>query len=265
MMTDSYDFPKLPNFSFDSTAVLVYGAGGHGKTLVELIKSMHTYHVAGLIDDNMTPGTLISGVPVLGNADVLADCYRQGLRLAVNGVGGIGNVDVRVKVFEILAANQFACPVIVHPTAWVEDSAVLEAGVQVLAHAYVGTEAHVGFGSVLNVGVCFSHDVMAGKVCNFSPGAMLGGNVVVGDYTQVGMNATINLGVKVGRRARIGNGATVKADLGDTGVVHAGAVYPPFPLPQRDSEGGHTSSADKEEYAEAERSRGRSIKTKPLG
>ena len=52
---------------------------------------------------------------------------------------------------------------------------------------------------------------------------MLGGNVVVGDYSQVGMNATINLGVKVGRRVRIGNGATVKADLADQAVVRAGA------------------------------------------
>ena len=228
MMTLSHASFELPDFSFDPTPVLVYGAGGHGKTLVELIKSMHTLHVAGFIDDNLAPGTLVLGVPVLGKADVLADCYQRGLRLVVNGVGGIGNVDVRVKVFEILAAHQFVCPAIVHPSAWVEASAVLEAGTQVLAHAYVGTDVHVGFGAVLNVGVCFSHDVVVGKVSNFSPGSMLGGNVVVGDYSQVGMNATINLGVKVGRRVRIGNGATVKADLADDAVVRAGAVYPPI-------------------------------------
>jgi len=52
--------------------------------------------------------------------------------------------------------------------------------------------------------------------------------VVVGDYTQVGMNASINLGVKVGSRARIGNGATVKADVADESVVRAGAVFPPI-------------------------------------
>ena len=228
MMIPLSTLPELPDFSFDPTAVLVYGAGGHGKTLVELIKSMRIYHVVGLIDDQVAPGTLIAGVPVLGTAEVLPECYQRGMRLAVNGVGGIGNVAVRLKVFEILAAEHFTCPEIVHPTAWVEESASLEAGVQVLAHAYVGSDARVGFGTVLNVGVCFSHDVVVGKVDNFSPGATLGGNVVVGDYTQVGMNASINLGVKVGSRARIGNGATVKADVADESVVRAGAVFPPI-------------------------------------
>ena len=227
-MTLSPIFAELPDFSFDPTAVLVYGAGGHGKTLVELIKSMHIYHVVGVVDDHVPAQTLIAGVPVLGTADILAECYQRGMRLAVNGVGGIGNVGVRLQVFEILAKQHFTCPAIVHPSAWVEDSAVLDAGVQVLAHAYVGSDAHVGFGSVLNVGVCFSHDVVVGKVTNFSPGATLGGNVVVGDYTQVGMNASINLGVKVGSRARIGNGATVKADVADESVVRAGAVFPPI-------------------------------------
>jgi acetyltransferase EpsM len=227
-MTSCSHLLKLPDFSFDPTAVLVYGAGGHGKTLVELIKSTHIYHVVGLIDDHVPAQTLLAGVPVLGTGDVLPECYQSGIRLAVNGVGGIGNVGVRLKVFEILAGHHFTCPTVVHPTAWVEDSAVLEGGVQVLAHAYVGTDARVGFGTVLNVGVCFSHDVVVGKVTNFSPGAMLAGNVVVGDYTQVGMNATLNLGVKVGACVRIGNGATVKADLADESIVHAGAVYPPI-------------------------------------
>jgi acetyltransferase EpsM len=226
IMTLPSNLPDLHDIAFDPTAVLVYGAGGHGKTLVELIKSMRIYHVVGIIDDHVPAQTLIAGVPVLGTADLLAAYYERGVRLAVNGVGGIGNVGVRLNVFEILAKHKFTCPAVVHPTAWVEDSATLEAGVQVLAHAYVGSDAYVGFGSVLNVGVCFSHDVVVGKVTNFSPGAKLGGNVNVGDYTQVGMNATINLGVKVGARARIGNGATVKADLADGSRVYAGAIYP---------------------------------------
>jgi acetyltransferase EpsM len=218
---------NLPDFSSDPTAILVYGGGGHGKTLLELIKAMRSYRVVGIIDDKLEAGASILGAPVLGNADALPYCYQRGLHLAVNSVGGIGYVEARLKVFEILDSFHFTCPTIVHPTAWVEDSAVLEPGVQLLAHTYVGSDCRVGFGSVLNVGVCLSHDVITGKVTNFSPGAQLGGNVSVGDYTQVGMNATINLGVKVGARVRIGNGATVKKDVPDKTVVYAGTIYPP--------------------------------------
>lgn len=227
-MTQSIDQFNLPDFSFDPTAMFVYGGGGHGKTLVELIQASHAYHVIGIVDDNLETGARIVGVPVLGKADILPALVDRGVRLAVNGVGGIGNVAVRLKVFEILASFGFVCPLMVHPTAWVEASAILEPGIQLLAHTYVGSDCRVGFGTVLNVGVCLSHDVVVGKVTNFSPGAQLAGNVTIGDYTQVGMNATINLGVKVGARVRIGNGATVKANVPDEFVVRAGTIYPPI-------------------------------------
>ena len=68
------------------------------------------------------------GLPVLGGSEALAGLYEQGVRLAVNAVGGIGNVAVRVKVFGKLAEAGFSCPAIVHPTAFVEASARLTPG-----------------------------------------------------------------------------------------------------------------------------------------
>jgi acetyltransferase-like isoleucine patch superfamily enzyme len=37
---------------------------------------------------------------------------------------------------------------------------------------------------------------------------------------------TVNLRVKIGARARIGNGATIKQDVPAGGVVRAGSVWP---------------------------------------
>jgi acetyltransferase-like isoleucine patch superfamily enzyme len=57
---------------------------------------------------------------------------------------------------------------------------------------------------------------------------MIAGDAVIGDFTQMGMNATINIGVKVGRMCLIGNGATIKNNVPDGTRVHAGTVWPPF-------------------------------------
>ncbi|GAP15878.1 sugar O-acyltransferase, sialic acid O-acetyltransferase NeuD family [Longilinea arvoryzae] len=213
--------------SFDPTAILIFGGGGHGKTLIELVQSLGLYRVVGVIDDVLAAGEHIVGVPVLGGPDMLSDLYKRGVRLAVNGVGGIGNPDVRIKIFEQLAETGFVFPAVVHPTAYVEPSAVLEPGVQVLAQAYVGSDAHIGFGSVINAGVIISHDCRIGNVVNLSPGAMLAGNVTIEDYAQIGMGATINLHLTVGKLARIGNGATVKADVPGESRVYAGTIWPP--------------------------------------
>jgi acetyltransferase EpsM len=215
-----------PTSAFDPTAILVYGGGGHGKSLIDLLRILGIFHIVGIIDDGISPGERIMGLLVLGGAEVLADLYAQGVRLAVNAVGGIGNVSIRLKVFQHLAQAGFACPPVIHPTAFVEVSSALSPGVQVMPHAYVGSEARLGFGVIVNTGAIVSHDCALGDYVNISPGAMLAGEVHIGRGALVGMGATLHLGVKVGAGARIGNGATIKADVPDQGVVKAGTIWP---------------------------------------
>lgn len=216
----------VPEAEFDAAAVVIYGAGGHGKSLIDLVRSMSTYRIIGIVDDSVEVGTSIMGVSVLGGGEVLPDLHKKGVRLAINAVGGIGNVSVRVKVFRRILEAGFSCPAVLHPTAFVEASAELAAGVQVFPHAYVGSEAWVGFGSIVNTGAIISHDCSLGSHVNISPGAILAGEVKVGDGALIGMGVTVNLGAKVGAGARVGNGATVKSDVPANGVVRAGAVWP---------------------------------------
>ena len=213
-------------YGFNPAAILIYGAGGHGKSLVELIRQLGSYQIAAFIDDGLEPGTHVMGVPVLGDSQALPGLYERGIRLAVNAVGGIGNLQARLQVFERLAASGFACPALVHPRAFIEPSASLSAGVQVFAHAYVGSEARLGFGTIVNTGAIVSHDCSLADYVNISPGAILAGEVQVGSGALVGMGVTINLRVKIGAGARLGNGATVKSDVPANGVVRAGAIWP---------------------------------------
>lgn len=219
---------QYPQFAFDATKVVIYGGGGLSKMIIEAVRVLGAYQIAGIIDDNMKPGEMIIGTPVLGGAEMLPDLFKQGIRTAVNSVGGIGNYRVRLNVFQQLAKAGFICPVIVHPTAHVDPSARLEAGVLVLAQSYVSGNAVVGMGTLINNSVVVSHDCVLGVCSNLSPGAMVAGDAVIGDFTQIGMNATINIGVKVGRECLIGNGATIKNNVPDGTHVHAGAIWPPF-------------------------------------
>lgn len=218
--------------TFDATAIVIYGGGGHGKKLVDLIRRLDSYHIAGIVDDGIaalksdgSPNNVM-GVPILGGGDILAELHAKGIRLAANGMGGIGNPNLRIRVFQQLAEAGMVCPVVSHPSAVVEPSAVLSAGVQVFPLAYVGSLAEVGFGVIVNNNAVVSHDCQVGAYANISPGALVAGNVEIGEGALIGMGATIHLGVKIGRRARIGNGATVKAAVPENGIVQAGALWP---------------------------------------
>jgi sugar O-acyltransferase (sialic acid O-acetyltransferase NeuD family) len=211
--------------ALDPQAILVYGAGGHGKSLVDLLRLLRVYRIVGFIDDGRQAGDEVMGLPLLGGAEALSRLFEQGVRQAVNAVGGIGNLGVRLQVFERLAQAGFSCPALVHPAAWVESSAVLAAGCQVFALAYVGSEARLGYGCIVNSGALVSHDCQVGEYANLSPGAILAGEVQVGARALVGMGVTVNLRVRIGAGARIGNGATVKTDVPDGGLVRAGTVW----------------------------------------
>lgn len=217
----------LADLRIEDTSILIYGGGGHGKSLLELIRAQGDYQILGIIDDGLPPGSDILGVPLLGGGEILPHLYQQGARLAVNAVGGIGSLAPRLKVFEKLAAAGFTCPVVIHPTAFIEPSAELSAGVQVMPFAYIGSSSRLGFGCIVNTRAVISHDCQLGEYVNLAPGATLAGGVRLGARTLVGMNATINLEVTVGAGVRIGNGATVKSDVGDGEVVRAGSIWPP--------------------------------------
>jgi acetyltransferase EpsM len=225
MSTEKNTYPK---FAFDASKVIIYGGGGLSKMIIESVRVLGCYQIVGIIDDNIPKGTDIIGSPVLGGAEVLPELYQSGVRMAVNSVGGIGNYRVRLNVFQQLAEAGFICPAIVHPSAHVDPSAHLEAGVLVLAMSYVSGNAIVGMGSLINNSVVVSHDCVLGVCTSLSPGAMTAGEVIIEDFAQIGMNVTVNIGVRVGRECLIGNGATIKKDVPPGTRVYAGSIWPPY-------------------------------------
>jgi acetyltransferase EpsM len=227
-LLDELSLTKIPSSTqpTDPHAIIIYGSGGHGKTLVDLMRLTNAFNIVGFIDDGRQKGDRVMGIPVLGGTQELTELANSGIRQAVNAVGGIGNIQSRIQVFKRLKQAGFSFPTLVHPTAFVEPSAELSPGVQVFAHAYVGTQAKLGLGVIVNTGAIVSHDCQIANYANISPGAMLAGQVNIGEGTLVGMGATINLQVKIGDWVRIGNGATVKNDVPDSGIVRAGAVWP---------------------------------------
>ena len=219
---------KYPKFDFDPTKVIIYGGGGLCKMIIETVRVLGTYQIIGVIDDNMKKGIDVIGTPVIGGADLLPRLKKDGIRLVVNSVGGIGNFKVRLDVFQKLANEGFVCPAIVHPSAHIDPSDRLESGVLVLAQSYVSGNAIISMGTLINNSVVVSHDCVLGVCTNLSPGAKIAGDVIIEDFTQIGMNATVNIGVKIGKECLIGNGATIKKDVPPGTHVYAGTIWPKY-------------------------------------
>jgi len=217
---------QIPRKEYNTNALIVYGGGGHGKAVIELIRALNIYEIAGILDDGIETDTEIMGIPVFGGQEVLPEAFDRGIRLAVNAVGGIGDIKIRSIVFSKLLEKGFECPSIIHHKAFVEPSAEINSGVQIFPHAYIGSEVKINFGAIINTGAIISHDCVLDDHVNISPGAILAGMVHVEKGVLIGMGVTVNLGVNIGEGTRIGNGATIKGEVPPKSIIRAGTVWP---------------------------------------
>jgi sugar O-acyltransferase (sialic acid O-acetyltransferase NeuD family) len=218
----------LPDIILPETGkpyIVVFGGGGHAKTLMDMIWSLGSYEIAGIVDDRLPAGTVVMGKLVLGSRAVLPTLLQKNVELAANGVGGIVDIGIRVRIFDFLQASGFNLPALVHPRATIEASAVVKEGVQVFANAYVGSEAVLFPMCMVNTNAVVSHDCVIGSYTHIAPGALLAGHVKVGERTLVGMGVTTAIGVEIGSGVRIGNAATVLADVPDRTIIQAGRYW----------------------------------------
>jgi len=209
----------------DKPYLLVYGGGGHARSLIEMVNAIGQFALAGIVDDKIPAGERVLGVPVLGGRAVLPAVRARGVSLAANGVGGILDIQVRVRIFSLLEEHGFDLPRLVHPRATVEPSAVIGAGVQVFANAYVGSQAILHPRCMVNTGAIVSHDCEIGAYTHIAPGALLAGHVQVGERTLIGMGVTTAVGIRIGSAVRVGNGAILLADVPDGIIVQAGRFW----------------------------------------
>ncbi|MFA5810552.1 MAG: acetyltransferase, partial [Thermoleophilia bacterium] len=220
--TKKFDLVLPPS---EKPYLLIFGGGGHAKTILDMVKQIGAWTIAGIVDDNPAIGTEVLGFPVLGTRVLLAVLVEQGVKLAANGVGGIIDITVRVGIFKLLESAGFNFPALIHPRATVEPSAKVGDGVQVFANAYVGSEAVLHPRCMVNTNAVVSHDCEIGAYTHIAPGALLAGHVHVGERTLIGMGVTTTIGVNIGSGVRIGNGAIVLADVPDKMVIQAGRYW----------------------------------------
>ncbi len=197
--------------------VFVYGAGGHGKVIADMLLVGRVAGFAGFVDDDETnKGRAILGFRVLGGAGWLKE---QAAVADIEVVLGIGDNSARRVIADRCRAWGAVLRTTLHPSAVVARSAKLGAGTVVMAHATINPDAELGEGAIVNTGAVVEHDVRAGNYVHLSPNSTMGGAASIGELSLLGTGGVILPGVNVGSRTIIGAGAVVAEALPDNVVA----------------------------------------------
>jgi sugar O-acyltransferase (sialic acid O-acetyltransferase NeuD family) len=198
------------------SALLVIGAGGHGRVVADAALSMGIWQSVCFADDR-TDVREVLGLPIVGapgELERLAGSYRA-------AVVAIGNVRSRMDLLSRCEAIGFELPPVVHRSAVVSRFASLGAGAVVFAQAAVNPGAIVGRGCIVNTGATVDHDCELAEGVHICPGVQLAGSVKVGPRSWIGIGAAVKQGVNIGADVTIGAGAAVVSDI-ESGVTAVG-------------------------------------------
>jgi len=212
--------------------VVIYGAGGHGKVVLDALRRAGREVVGFVDDDPERAGGSHCGLPVFGGLG------SHGVLGGVDFVVAIGDAEGRRRGERRVEEMDFELTTAVHPSAVIAPGALVAPGAMILAAAVLNPGVRVGRCAIVNTGAIIDHDTVVGDYAHVAPGASLAGNVYVGAGALIGVGASVVPGIRVGAEATVGAGAVVVADV-EPGATVVGVPARPRPAdPARRREEG---------------------------
>ena len=176
--------------------LLLIGAGGHARSLIDLIETQGEWHIQGLIGLPEQVGSTVLSYPVLGTDDDLPT-LRSTCPAALLGLGQLPDPALRQRLASQLKHLDFLCPVVVSPHAVVSRHAILGEGSVVGHGAIVNAGAAVGVHCTVNTRALIEHDAQVGDHCHLSTGSLVNGVVQLGTGCFIGSGAMLREGLQL--------------------------------------------------------------------
>jgi len=189
--------------------VVVYGAGGHGKVVLDILLESGVDVLGFLDDDQERVGQIVNGHKILGDFAYLDNDRSVSVAL------GIGNNEIRRNIYEKLSQSNVNVTTAIHPKATLSKEITIGRGVVIMAGAIINPSVVIEDGVVVNTGASVDHDCHLEKFVQVWPGAHIAGTVRIGECSYIGMGANVIQNINIGKNVVVGAGAAVVDHIPD--------------------------------------------------
>ena len=198
--------------------LIIWGAGGHGKVVLDIARSMGIFAEIVFVDDaRISPGQTFCDCQLLPSSEGLKLLKARGHGAFVVA---IGDNSTRERCFRQGIEQGLEATSLIHPSAIISDSVRIGGGTVVMPRVVVNADTVIGDNCILNTGAIVEHDCRIGNHVHLAPGVTLGGNVTVEKHSFLGIGTIVLPGAMIGAGAVLGAGAVVlnSAPAGTTSV-----------------------------------------------
>lgn len=202
---------------FNKDDVVILGAGGHAKSIIDIIENQNKIKISGICSDDEI-GSQIREYEILGDNAILEALYENGLRNIIIGFGSLRRPPKRDEIYSKLKNIGFSFPKIICPTANIEKSAAIGEGTQIFMGSNICSDVQIAENCIINTGSIVSHDCNLSRNVHLTPGAVLAGYVNIGKNTLIGMLSSVYLGINIGENVIVHNNTRITKNI-DSGSI----------------------------------------------
>ncbi|MBI9018215.1 MAG: acetyltransferase [Phycisphaerae bacterium] len=191
--------------------IVIVGAGGHGRVVLDILSSNHQFQVVGFLDNNIKlHNRIIDGTKVLGDLNHIDKIKNDGI---CGAIIAIGDNRIRKMYAKKILDSGLALINAIHPSANIAGNAKIGKNVTIAAGANICANAVIEDSVILNTGCIIEHECLIKNSSHICPGVKLAGHVTVEKLAFVGIGATVIQGIKIDQSAIVGAGAVVISDV----------------------------------------------------
>lgn len=189
--------------------IVVIGAGGHSRSVCDVLLQAGEHDIIGLLDPYAEHGFF--GIPLLGSDDLLPGIFDSGQ--AEGAFIALGGNAIRRKITRLAEDIGYEIVNAIHPRSVISPYASLGRGICVMAGAILNVNTVIGDGCIINTNCSVDHDVSIGAFSHIAPGTSICGNVHIGEESFLGVGSSVIDNVWIGPRTVIGGGGVVIKDI----------------------------------------------------
>lgn len=192
--------------------LLIIGAGGHGKVVADIANRLGNYVDIAFLDDDESI-TKVGNYLCEGTTERLKAESKQ-----TEVFVAIGNNVTRRRVLNMVEAEGFCVPTLIHPSAVIGEDVRIAIGTVIMAGTVINSGAEIGKGVIVNTSSSIDHDCVIEDYVHIAIGAHVAGTVHIGETTWIGAGAIVSNNISVTSGSVIGAGAVVIKDIIDSGT-----------------------------------------------
>jgi sugar O-acyltransferase (sialic acid O-acetyltransferase NeuD family) len=200
--------------------IIVFGASGHAKVVIDIIEKQKQYEIFGLIDSYKPKDSFLFEYKILGSEDELEVIVKQNNIFGI--VVAIGDNCTRKNIVKKIRNT---CPDLnfinaIHPNAYLGKNVILGVGNVIMPGVIINSDSVIGDSCIVNTNASVGHDSVLHNFSSVSPGVTIGGNLKLGLCSAISIGATVIENITIGNNTIIGAAAVVTKNFPDCVVAY---------------------------------------------